>query len=159
MVPVCAVIGHINHKDIARVRTNTVETGMSFLGKTGSFRHTTVVLCALAMAFISFSHRAVEAGPSNGDIASFYVLPDGSVLSACINSPKTDGKGGHARACDFCVIAHGGLPGKVPFVWGNLHPLGENSPSRDAKSTVVKNSTRNANPVRGPPVILPAASA
>lgn len=64
-------------------------------------------ISALALVFVAFAHRPLDAGPTLPD-ASAYAFPDGSVPIICVTLPGGKDSGNHAAhalPCDACLIA------------------------------------------------------
>lgn len=65
-------------------------------------------ISALALVFVAFAHRPLNAGGPTLPDASAYAFPDGSVPIICVTLPggkDTGNHTAHALPCDACLIA------------------------------------------------------
>ena len=71
------------------------------------WRLATSALCAIALVFAAYAHRAAPSNyPSDIDLAQ-YTLPDGTIPIICLTGPDGEplGSGGQGGGCEFCRIA------------------------------------------------------
>lgn len=65
-------------------------------------------ISVLALVFVAFAHRPLDAGGLILPDASAYAFPDGSVPVICVTLPGGDESNrhtAHALPCDACLIA------------------------------------------------------
>jgi len=65
-------------------------------------------ISALALVFVAFAHRPLDAGGRALPDAAAYAFPDGSIPVICVTLPgERDGDRhiAHALPCDACLIA------------------------------------------------------
>ncbi len=66
------------------------------------------MLCALALVFVAFAHKPIDAAPSNQIDLAAYTLPDGTVPVLCLpgsNDQDIHKSAWHGTGCEACRLS------------------------------------------------------
>lgn len=113
-------------------------------------QNVTVVLIALALAFVSFGHRIALAKPID---LTAYAMPDGTLPQLCLDGTDAGKSMADKRPCPACVIAAAVcLPAAMSLPVVQLPSAQANWPV--ASQPIAQAHQPRAPPARGPPTFL-----
>ena len=122
--------------------------------KTASWRLLVNTICAIALVFAAFAHRAVAPADYGDADLTAYVLPDGTLPNLCLPAKDGDGHDGPSgHPCEFCRIA---ASFDLPPPAADAVPCDLVLPvavAFNASDTVLPSVAILSAPARGPPVL------
>ena len=115
------------------------------------------IVCAVLLLCLGFAHKPLYAQPSSDPASSYYLLPDGTFASLCIDNADhgKPGKSWLGSGCEACRLSSSVL---LPTPGDDGHaPVSRDCNVVEFPAGVAYRATaawRPGSPVRGPPSIL-----